>query len=191
MNMNSRKFIDTNIIIKAVATDDEIGVLLRFHLIAEQILTEFLNRKINSGEINKVPRLFGEKIKKAKATGMPVETCRAISVLNEMRNDIAHITDGVICDEISDSRMHELKLAVSELPRVKSDAGSIDKLFVSLPPKSGDKRYVVGDGKITDLIIFAMNLIADAVTFLDSEQKSKQTYQVTSVSFKGLEIQTK
>ncbi|EPZ8123757.1 hypothetical protein ACXV6R_001568 [Yersinia enterocolitica] len=191
MSMNSRKFIDTNIIIKAVATDDEIGVLLRFHLIAEQILTEFLNRKVKLSEIEKIPFHFGKKIEKAITAGMPVEICSAISVLNEMRNDIVHITDGVICDEISDSRMHELKLAVSELPRVKSDAGSIDKLFVSLPLKSSDKEYFVGEGKITDLIIFAMNLIADAVTFLESELKSEQSYKVTSVSFKGLDIQVK
>ena len=63
--------IPLSIMVNAAETDDQVGALLRFHLLIERLLVVFLEFKISEKKLDQVPRLFGKKIEKAKSLDLP------------------------------------------------------------------------------------------------------------------------
>lgn len=85
-------------LIAASVSDDDIGVLLRTHLISERFLQGYISAAINKGDLfsgeskdkDKCKMSYFSKLKCAKTNGMPESTFDALKALNDERNDMAH-----------------------------------------------------------------------------------------------------
>lgn len=100
----------SDLYLKAMLMDDDIGTTLRLHLISERIVESwicascgydsvFVNKK-NPVKIDAI-----EKINMAMNMGFPTGAGRAFQVLNALRNDIAH---NPLKSSIPDSRIQSL-----------------------------------------------------------------------------------
>jgi hypothetical protein len=84
--------------IAASVSDDDIGVLLRTHLISERFLQGYISAAINEGDLfngeskdrNKCKMSYFSKLKCAKHHGLPEPSFDALKALNDERNDMAH-----------------------------------------------------------------------------------------------------
>jgi hypothetical protein len=80
-------------LLKDIGTSqDDVGVLLRCHLLAESILGKFLST-YRIGALKTLipePQQFGQKLALSSAFGLPVELGLAMHQLNLMRNKLAH-----------------------------------------------------------------------------------------------------
>ena len=84
--------------IAASVSDDDIGVLLRTHLISERFLQGYISAEINKGDLfsgaskdkDKCKMSYFSKLQCAKHNGLPEFTFDALKALNDERNDMAH-----------------------------------------------------------------------------------------------------
>lgn len=76
----------------AFRTEDEIGIVLRLHLLLEQFLTAFLRLKVTA-DLTKfvpIPRNFGDKLSLSVAFGLNLDLSNSIYHFNKIRNRLAH-----------------------------------------------------------------------------------------------------
>ena len=100
----------------AIETDDEIGTVLRLHLLIEEALDVFVQEK-REGDIAVIvrqPRDFGMKLSLATAFGLPVEFGLVIRKINAIRNNLAHARS----DELVDNDIRELARLANKLSNV-------------------------------------------------------------------------
>lgn len=84
--------------IAASVSDDDVGVLLRTHLISERFLQGYISAAINEGDLfsgesrdkDKCKMSYFSKLNCAKHHGLPGPTFDALKALNDGRNDMAH-----------------------------------------------------------------------------------------------------
>lgn len=84
--------------IAASVSDDDVGVLLRTHLISERFLQGYISAAINKGDLfsgenkdkDKCKMSYFSKLNSAKHHGLPDPTFDALKALNNGRNDMAH-----------------------------------------------------------------------------------------------------
>lgn len=87
-----------NSLIAASVSDDDIGVLLRTHLISERFLQAYISAAINKGDLfsgeskdkDKCKMSYFSKLKCAKNNDLPESTFDALKALNDERNEMAH-----------------------------------------------------------------------------------------------------
>ncbi len=166
--------IPVSIMINAVETDDQVGALLRFHLLIERLLIVFLESKIAEKKLDKIPRLFGHKIEQSKKLGLPQEICEAIRCINDMRNSIAHILNGKFTDRLDENLLQDLKNKVNRLEWVRK-LGGLSIIKLRLPLKYGEKIIYINDGEVTDLVILASSLLSEMSRFIKLSQRFDYT----------------
>ena len=122
------KVTDVKNIIAAAETEDEMGCVLRFHLMLESLLLFYLEEKCQGevGKYAKPPRDFGQKLGMATAFGMPLQIAAVIHQINNMRNKLAHGHSPGID-----------KGDVKQLARLVNLMSAIDPKFAPL-----EKRYI-------------------------------------------------
>lgn len=84
--------------ISASLSEDDLGVLLRVHLISEHFLQAFISAAINKGNLyygetedkEKSKRGFFSKLETARGLGLPEPTFSALKVINLARNESVH-----------------------------------------------------------------------------------------------------
>ena len=162
--------IPLSIMVNAAETDDQVGALLRFHLLIERLLVVFLEFKISEKKLDQVPRLFGKKIEKAESLDLPKKICDVIRCINDLRNSIAHIINGKFTDTLDNEILQDLKNKVGELHWVKN-IGGIDDVQLSLPLKSGEKVFNINENPVTDLIILALSLLVEMTQYIKSLER--------------------
>lgn len=85
-------------LLAASFSEDDLGVLLRVHLISEHFLQAFISAKIDKGDLyfgdtkdkEKFERGYFSKLNTAKEHGLPDPTYDALKMLNSARNDAVH-----------------------------------------------------------------------------------------------------
>ncbi|MGC8343649.1 hypothetical protein [Pantoea ananatis] len=100
--------------ITASVSDDDVGVLLRIHLISERFLQGYISAAINEGDLfsgenrdkDKCKMSYFSKLKCAKHHGLPEPTFDALQALNDGRNDMAH---EIGKDKISESLLDAIE----------------------------------------------------------------------------------
>jgi len=127
-------------LIAAVETEDDIGTVLRMHLIVERLLVFYLDR-VRIGEIKKYipkPRTFSGKLSLSVALGFPMPLIRIAHYINKIRNKLAHnIESSINPDDIK-----ELARKVNLLSELDNSFTSIERQYIEF---SG-KRIVFGEG---------------------------------------------
>jgi hypothetical protein len=117
-------------------TDDFITVVLKAHLILEQYLTRLISRYCRVPKYLEAARLtFWQRIQLAKAFvffPVPVEIWRALELVNQVRNDVAHnLSPSKLAGHIAAVRALPLCAPRDKAQRemLKSDSGVIKFLF--------------------------------------------------------------
>lgn len=81
-----------DMIIRAMETEDEVGRILRMHLLVEQMIEIYLEWSIadEMKPVVSVPHQFSQKVTLATALGLPPQIAVAANSLNKIRNRVAH-----------------------------------------------------------------------------------------------------
>ncbi|WP_146075499.1 hypothetical protein [Achromobacter xylosoxidans] len=158
---------DVGDLISGIATsEDELGVLLRCHLVAESILDKFVAIK-RVGALNTLiqePQQFGMKLALSSAFGMPSDFGLALHHLNGMRNKIAHGRGAKVL--VSD--VQEFGRKVGRLVDVGLGFVPLSKYSVRIRSVNGGGSANVykGDGSRVDLILAFSVLITAVVAWI-------------------------
>lgn len=105
----SLDFVDLEVLVKMVETEDDVGCVLRSHLVLEQFLNVYVSDRVGVKNFFSEMRLrFSDKLNIAERLGLNYEIFAALKMLNRIRNNIAHESN--FCVEIND--VEKLKSAV-------------------------------------------------------------------------------
>jgi len=96
-----------NALISSSESSDEIGVVLRMHLVTESFLEAFISAAVNNVDMfsaeptdKVILRLnYQSKLGLALKLGLPLPAYKAMDRLNTMRNKLAHRIDNELIDE--------------------------------------------------------------------------------------------
>ncbi len=99
MNPNPEELISVDTLIAAIETEDELGMVLRLHLVIEHLLNVYLKymRKGEIAEYVKQPREFGGKLSLAAAFGLPLHLVRVMHPLGFHLEPPCATTNNHVC----------------------------------------------------------------------------------------------
>lgn len=143
--------LNITVLLAAAETDDEIGAVLRAHLLTEQFLSWFIESKATGdlAKFLKVPRDFKAKLTLAVALGLPTVFAGVANQLNVVRNDLAHRMD-----VLDASQVEEFARQVDRIVTYDTGFKPLKKRFVELPVKRPGVKIAFGDeGPRTDFVI--------------------------------------
>jgi uncharacterized protein YutE (UPF0331/DUF86 family) len=135
---------ESNLIILAAESEDEVGTVLRSHLAAEQFLVDYLDQ-VRVGEIAKYvrePREFAGKLGLAAAFGLPLALVRILHQINGIRNKLAHRASS-----LDPSDVEELARQVDKLSELSPTFGTVRRRYIELPVKRPGQKIVFGSGE--------------------------------------------
>ncbi|ATG17188.1 hypothetical protein CO695_13110 [Providencia alcalifaciens] len=120
--MNKQMFEDkiakigaAKLMIQAIRTEDDIGAVLRIHLLCEQLSEAWICAACNAdnffGEGNYSVKInCSDKFKLARNLGIPDTLCSGLKMINAIRNNLAHGSGhNLISDESIDKLVNLLK----------------------------------------------------------------------------------
>lgn len=120
--MNRQMFIDKvneigipELMIQAIITEDDIGAVLRIHLLCEQLSEAWICSACEAenffGEGDFVVRMnCSDKFKLTRNLGIPAPLYSCLKIINKIRNGVAHRNDSVlITNESIDSLINILR----------------------------------------------------------------------------------
>lgn len=151
VDLNVEELADTAILIAAAETEDEMGCVLRFHLMLERLLTFYLKEKCK-GEIAvyaKLPRDFGHKLGLAAAFGLPLQIAAVIHHVNGMRNKLAHGRK----TKIDQGDAQQLSRLVNSMSAIESEFHPVEKRYITIHSVNPDIRIGYGSEVRTDFLI--------------------------------------
>lgn len=164
------KFLDESIYAGIIASNDETGVVLRLHLIAERFLDVYLSERIPEnhrpffppGKSGRILRYFDEKLTTSVAYGLPIELALSLKRLNQVRNKFGHdldmrLTDADVSEYVaaSDNFKH-----VARVPYAAGEPISSVKVTVA------GRHLSVNDGPKEAYVIATYCLITRAALWL-------------------------
>jgi hypothetical protein len=148
-------FIGVESLMKAARTEDEIGCVLRSHLVAESIMEKYLVSKTQE----KMSRFFkfkdgrmtfSIKIQLCLAFGMPVEFGDFLVGLNKIRNKFGHNVES----ELNSNDLNELAVTCDKNGWSRDKPVRTKTLEITTDGISKDYRYGDVNRRIDFLIIF-------------------------------------
>lgn len=154
MILNLKEFDNSQLVISAAETEDEIGTVLRMHLVVEQFLAWFIRHRISAelAPYVKEPREFGSKLSLSVAFGLPLALARVIHQINAIRNKLAHGRSALGGDQVD-----ELARQVDKLVEIDAVFAPLARRYVELSAKRPGERMVFGaHGTRVDFLIAAM-----------------------------------
>ncbi|WP_338490968.1 hypothetical protein VRC18_11440 [Pseudomonas trivialis] len=136
------KVSDVEIIIAAAETKDELGCVLRFHLMLESLLLFYLDEKCQGevGKYAKPPRDFGQKLGLAAAFGIPMQIAAVIHQVNNMRNKLAHGHS----PRLDKGDVKQLARLVNLMSAIDPEFTPLEKRYIELPVKRPGERITFG-----------------------------------------------
>jgi hypothetical protein len=160
-------WFDTEKLIDAAETEDEIGVVLRMHLALEKILNHFLRSRITN-ELTpyiKVPGYTAQKIALAAAFGMPVPFLAATHEVNRIRNGIAHDGDALAQDKVA-----QLARQVDTIQSISPSFHPLAKRYIEFSQSQPGKRFTFGtSGVRVDFLIATFALVREMAQWLATQ----------------------
>ncbi|MDY4285470.1 hypothetical protein [Xanthomonas sp. LF06-19] len=166
-------WLDTEKLLGAAETEDEIGVVLRMHLALEKILNHFLRSRITSDLVPyiKVPSFTAQKIALAAAFGMPVPFLASAHEVNRIRNGMAH--DG---DPLSKDKVAQLSRQVDSISRINIHFHPLAKRYVEFSQNQPGKMFTFGaSGARIDFLIASFVLVTEMAQWLANERSPDVT----------------
>lgn len=145
IDINVEELANTEILIAAAETEDEMGCVLRFHLMLERLLAFYLREKCK-GEIAiyaKPPRDFGQKLGLATAFGLPLQIAAVIHHVNGMRNKLAHGSKSAI----DKGDIQQLSRLVNLLSAIDPEFHPVEKRYIIIYSKNPDEKIKYGTGE--------------------------------------------
>ena len=149
-------WFDTEKLIGAAETEDEIGVVLRMHLALEKILNHFLRSRITSelAPYIKVPGYTAQKIALAAA-----------HEIKRIRNGMAH--DG---DALAQGKVDQLARQVDSIQSISSSFHPLAKRYIEFSHTQPGKRLTFGgSGVRVDFLIASFALVTEMAQWLTSQ----------------------
>ena len=137
--------IDVNVLMDAFDTEDDVGAVLRGHLLAEQFLNWYIERRL-VGELSsyvRPPREFGGKLGIAAALGLPLEFAAVARQLNNIRNKLAHSLH-----KLNPSQVEQLGRDVNKLLASFPGQASLEERYIQVENFNGGERYHFGQGPV-------------------------------------------
>jgi hypothetical protein len=166
---NNEAPIDINVLIACAETEDEVGCVLRLHLLLESLLNFFLDRAIPKEQWTYIeqsisPRSpFAQKLAFAVACKFPVAYASAFREVNTIRNALAHQSSSAL----SQDKVHQLGRMVDRATEVNPKFALIKKRFISIPKLHGDQEIGYGTGgPRLDFLIAGLALCGEATSWI-------------------------
>lgn len=162
---------------RAAETDDELGTVLRLHLLAEAYL-EVARDVLLQTDVRPfapVPRNFADKLGYVAVAGLPIPMVKVIHHINKMRNKLAHRDEmGIDAGDMKQlARLINLLRPLSPNPEMWKP---IEKGYLELPQKYPGERWVFGGGNLrADFVMCFGKLWAIAMNWLIHRSAVKPT----------------
>lgn len=159
--------MDIGVFIAAAETEDEIGCVLRLHLLIERLLTFYVEAKRKGPIADYVPspRNYAAKLSLSVLLGCPIPLAAVMKQINKMRNELAHDANA----SLTESGMKELKRLVDDLSSIYPMFAPLEKRYIELPVTRPGERVGYGtDSRRIDFLIAAsafLGLAARVVLF--------------------------
>ncbi|APX75101.1 hypothetical protein BUW96_09570 [Achromobacter insolitus] len=179
--MDLRKLdVQYNVFLRAAETDDELGTVLRLHLLAEAYLEVARDLLLASDVKLFVPNLrnFADKLGYASVAGLPVPLAAVMKHVNTMRNKLAHRDErGIDAGDIGQlARFVNALRPLSSAPELWKE---VERGFLELPNKYPGMRWTFGGGNLrADFLICFARFWSIALNWLftqDAANKAKGT----------------
>lgn len=163
------KFIvNPEMIIAAMETADELGCVLRVHLVYESLLEFYLDQKV-VGDVTvylRKPREYGAKVGLSVAFGLPLSFAAVFKHLNDLRNKLAHGKQSAV-------RNGDVKGLVRLVNHVLEEQHAsepkVEQRFLALQNDGMQQRAFGSAGDMLDFRIAAMSFWQLAANRLVSE----------------------
>lgn len=162
------KVLDSEIIIAAAETEDELGCVLRYHLMLESLLAFYLDEKCQGevGKYAKPPRDFGQKLGMAAAFGIPMQIAAVIHQVNNMRNKLAHGRS----PQLDNGDVKQLARLVNLMSAIDPKFTPLEKRYIELPVKRPGERITFGkEGLRIDFVMAFTAFWGTALTALTQD----------------------
>lgn len=126
----------------ALLGEDELGVVVRGHIVIEQELIEFIEMNlVNKSYLNAMSLDYSQRVKLAMALGLSQEKGPALQAIGKLRNAFAHNIEKGISDEdakniyksLGEEAMIVTNRAYEKMPEKSSNY--VGKTFKQLEPK--------------------------------------------------------
>lgn len=141
--------LDYKTLLRAAETDDELGTVLRLHLLIETYLEAARDVLLQSDVKRFVgePRNFGDKLGYAAVAGLPVPLVAVMHHIGKMRNKLAHRDEsGIDAGDIK--QLARLVNLLQPLTSNPEEWKPIEKGYLELPQKFPGKRWAFGGGDL-------------------------------------------
>lgn len=138
-----------NMFLRAAETDDELGTVLRLHLLLEAYL-EVARDVLLAPDVRKftpTPRNFADKLGYVAVAGLPVVLAAVAHQVNTMRNKLAHRDEKGI-DAGDMKQLARLVNQLRPLSHSPADWKPIEKGYLELPKKHPGQRWLFGGGSL-------------------------------------------
>lgn len=155
VDMDLDAFFSIDTIIAAVETEDEVGCVLRMHLLIEQLLSFYLSEK-RQGEMKtyvREPREFSQKLGLATAFGLPLPIAAVAHHINSIRNKIAHR----IGEPLGQGDVQQLTRVVNRMSTIDGQFTDVERRSITVPGKNSGNPMVYGaHGVRNDFLISSL-----------------------------------
>lgn len=138
-----------NVFLRAAETDDELGTVLRLHLLIETYL-EVVRDVLVPQEVKQFapePSTVGGKLAQAAVAGLPVPLAAVMQQIGKMRNKLAHRDESGI-DAGDMKQLARLVNLLQPLAPNSEEWKPIEKGYLELPQKYPGKRWLFGGGDL-------------------------------------------
>ena len=160
LDLDLEKMFDLKMFIDAAETEDEIGCLLRVHLMTEQLLDFYIAEK-SRGETRTytTASTFGPKLGLAVAFGFPLPLAASSYQLNKIRNDVAHRKT----DTVSKDQVKQFGRCVNRISEIDENFSPVERRYIQVPKRHGERQVRYGESDAhTDFLLAAMAFLGVA-----------------------------
>ncbi|GFM52731.1 hypothetical protein PSCICE_39980 [Pseudomonas cichorii] len=171
------KFVDPKYYADIIASNDDVGAILRLQLISERFLEVYLSERVPDESQKFFPKdrsgallkYFNEKLMVAIAYGLPTQLGESLKYLNKIRNDFGHdfekkLSQSELDNYIVLTESFKHKAAVPYLAE-----GSIKEIVI----QSDGRRLTIADGLAVGFVITTFCLMTKAGLWLVSDLQSR------------------
>lgn len=153
--------VDVDVLVKAFESEDDVGTVLRTHLVFEAFL-DWTFKHFVRGDLKtcvQPARSFEGKLSLAAALGLPVELAKAIFQLNKIRNKLAHQMEDINASQVEQFG-REVDKAASLCPGVMPLINASMEFKIRNPGVV--YKYGTGNARL-DFVMASLNLAAIAI----------------------------
>jgi hypothetical protein len=162
-------WFDTDKLIQAAETEDEIGLVLRMHLALDKVFDHYLSSRITSelAPYIKIPKYSAQKIPLAALMGMPLPFLASARELNGIRNGLAH-DDGILTKD----RVGQFARQVDSIKSIDASFDPLAKRYVELSRlRPGEKQSFGVSGVRVDFLIASSVLVATMARWVVAQER--------------------